>query len=178
MFIIPAGEVLVIGTTDNLVKDSEDFNPSGEDIDYIIRSAKQVLPELDLKDVLTSYAGLRPLIGDSDDPGKIPRDFVIKTEGYIINVFGGKLTNYRAASRKVARIVSMKFGLKFHIKGQPEISYQRPETADRFINEIRYECAVFPEDIMRRREAFRIYREDLGKSEEKAVNEAFREIRK
>ena len=80
MFIIPAGEVLVIGTTDNLVKDSEDFNTSGEDSDYIIRSAKQVMPELDLKDVLTSYAGLRPLIGDSDDPGKIPRDFVIKTE--------------------------------------------------------------------------------------------------
>ncbi len=178
MFIIPAGEVLVIGTTDNLVNDPEDFNPSGDDIDYIIRSAKQVIPDLDQKDVLTSYAGIRPLIGDSDDPGKIPRDFVIKTEGYIINVFGGKLTNYRAASRKVARIVSMKFGMKFHIKEEPEISYQRPETADRFVNEIRYECAVFPEDIMRRREAFRIYREDLGKSEEKAVNAAFREIKK
>ena len=54
----------------------------------------------------------------------------------------------------------------------------RPESAERFVNEIRYECAVFPEDILRRREAFRIYREDLGKSEEKAVNSAFREIKK
>ncbi len=178
MFIIPAGEVLIIGTTDNLVENPNDFEPSMDDIDYIIRSAKQVIPDLDQKDILTSYAGIRPLIGDADDPGKIPRDFVIKTDGYVINVFGGKLTNYRAASRKVAKIVSMKFGLRFHIKGMPEISYQRPESAERFVNEIRYECAVFPEDILRRREAFRIYREDLGKSEEKAVNSAFREIKK
>lgn len=178
MFIIPAGEVVIIGTTDNIISDPDDFNSSKKDIEYILESARGVLPEIQEKDIITSYAGIRPLIGDSQDPGKIPRDFVIKSEDGIINVFGGKLTNYRAASRRVAKLVSKNLHLKLRLKGMPEISYQRSETSDVYSHEVKYECPVFPEDILRRREAFQIYREDMGKSEEKAIIEAFREIKK
>ena len=178
MFIIPAGEVIVIGTTDNFTDNPENLETSQSDVEYIVNSAKQVIPDLTLNDIITSYAGIRPLIGDSEDPGKLPRDFLIQQEGKIINVYGGKLTNYRVASRKVARIVSSEFGLKFKIRGMPRISYERPDTKDRYIHEIMYECAMFPEDILRRREAFTVYREDKGKSEENSIRNAFKDVKK
>ena len=42
MFIIPRGEVTIIGTTDNFVDDPNDFNISERDVDYIIQSAKSI----------------------------------------------------------------------------------------------------------------------------------------
>ncbi|MHB8361066.1 MAG: glycerol-3-phosphate dehydrogenase/oxidase [Thermoplasmataceae archaeon] len=177
MFIIPVGEVIIIGTTDIIISDPEDFAVGKDEINYILESASTILQGLTSKDIITEFSGIRPLIGNAEDPGKLPRDFVISEDGNIINVFGGKLTNFRAASRNVAKLVSARLNVKIRTKGMPVIAYQRHESADKFAHEIKYECAIFPEDIMRRREAFQIYREDMGKSEEKAVKKAFKEAR-
>ncbi|EQD78507.1 glycerol-3-phosphate dehydrogenase [mine drainage metagenome] len=174
---MPVGEVIIIGTTDIIIQDPEDFTVGKDEINYILESASAILHGLTSKDIITEFSGIRPLIGNAEDPGKLPRDFVISEDGNIINVFGGKLTNFRAASRNVAKLVSARLNVKIRTKGMPVIAYQRHEPADKFAHEIKYECAIFPEDIMRRREAFQIYREDMGKSEEKAVKKAFKEAR-
>ena len=169
MFIIPRGEVVHIGTTDTFVNSPEDFSISEEDLEYVVKSASYLFPGISRKDIITAYSGIRPLFGSGDDPGKISRDFEIKQDGNFINVLGGKITNYRTASRKTARVVSRLLGKSFLIKGKPTIEYSRPEDGDLIESVIMNECPLTLEDIMRRRLGYRIYSLDSGSSIEPEV---------
>lgn len=166
MFIIPRGEVTIIGTTDRFVNSPDDFAVDKDDIEYIIESAKRLYPDLKKSDITYSYAGIRPLYGESDDPGSISRGFVVKVNGRFINIYGGKLTNYRSVSRKVAKIYGKNVGKKLNIKGLPEINYSRPKLVGKDLYEYErdYECAIFPEDILIRREAYPFNLRDRGDS--------------
>ncbi|MGP6239204.1 glycerol-3-phosphate dehydrogenase/oxidase [Cuniculiplasma sp. SKW4] len=166
MFIIPRGEVTIIGTTDRFVNSPDDFAVDNDDVEYIVESAKRLYPDLDKSDITYSYAGIRPLYGDSDDPGSISRGFVVKVKGRFINIYGGKLTNYRSVSRKVAKIYGKIVGKKLNVKGLPEINYNRPKLVgkDLYQYERDYECAIFPEDILIRREAYPFNLRDRGDS--------------
>lgn len=172
MFIIPRGEVAIIGTTDNFVESPGDFNVEKNDVDYIIESAQRFFKNLQASDITYSYAGIRPLYGDGDDPGSISRGFVLRHDKHFIHVFGGKLTDYRSAARKVAIVYQKISGRKMHIKNMPEIDYNRPDLngEELYRYEIDHECALFPEDIIRRREAFDVYRKDRGASEINVIN--------
>lgn len=167
MFIIPRGEVTIIGTTDNFVNDPDDFNVSERDIDYIVKSAQRIYKNLEKKDISYSYAGIRPLYGDGDNPGSISRGLTVKYDTHFINIFGGKLTDYRFAARKVAKIYKKLSGRKINIRNMPVIDYRRPDLKgeELYRYEMEYECAMFPEDIVRRREAFDVYRIDRGMTE-------------
>jgi glycerol-3-phosphate dehydrogenase len=172
MFIIPRGEVTIIGTTDNFVDDPDDFNVSDKDVDYIIKSAQRIFKGLERNDITYSYAGIRPLYGNGDDPGSISRGLTIRHDEHFINIFGGKLTDYRSAARKVARVYEKLSGRKISLKNMPVIDYSRPELTgeELYRYEMEYECAMFPEDITRRREAFDVYRKDRGVSEHEIIN--------
>jgi glycerol-3-phosphate dehydrogenase len=166
MFIIPRGEVTIIGTTDRFVKSPDDFAVDREDVEYILESARRIYPEIGQSDITYAYAGIRPLYGESDDPGSISRGFVIKSKGKIINIYGGKLTNYRSVARKVAKLYGKVSGKKINVKGKPEINYRRPNLVgmDLYEYERDYECAIFPEDIIVRREAYPFNLKDRGDS--------------
>ncbi len=166
MFAVPRGEVTIIGTTDRFVESPDDFKINSEDIKYIIESAVRLFPNLRESDITYAYAGIRPLYGESDEPGSISRGFVIKTSGRFINVFGGKLTNYRSVSRKVGKIYEKISGKRIKIKGMPEISYRRPnlQGKDLYRYERDYECAIYPDDIIVRREAMPFNYVDCGRS--------------
>lgn len=174
LFVIPRGEVVHVGTTDTFVDSPEDFSIMKEDVDYILKSIAPLFPGIGERDVLTSFAGIRPLFGEGSDPGKVSRDFEIKTSGNIVNVLGGKITNYRIAARKVALSISILLGKPLETRNLPEITYSRPDDADQIEHEIYNECPLTLEDIMRRREAYRIYSPDLGKSQEQDVLEKMR----
>ena len=173
MFIIPRGEVVHIGTTDTFTSSPDDFAVNTEDVDYIIRSVGHFFPSLSKEDVITAYCGIRPLFGEGSDPGSVSRDFELRLRGRVMSILGGKITNYRAAAREAALRVSVITGKPVKVKGLPVIEYERPdlELAERIEYEIYHECPVYTEDIMRRREAARIYKIDMGKSIEPLVRQ-------
>ena len=106
LFTIPWGERTVIGTTDTDDEAGPDScRATGADVDYLIRTTRHFFPEFNLgrADVLSTWAGLRPLLRTDDvDPSAISREHEIHeiTPG-LIAIFGGKLTTYRLMAEQV-----------------------------------------------------------------------------
>lgn len=169
MFIIPRGKVVHIGTTDTFVTEPDDFKINEVDVKYIVESVQALYPTLSRMDVVAAYAGLRPLFGSGDDPGKVSRDFEIVSTGRIVSLLGGKITNYRSASRKAVDRISTLLNRKIETSGLPKITYRRSASGGSIRDIIKHECPVTFEDIMRRRMAYRIYEPDQGKSREAHV---------
>ena len=156
MFIIPRESVLIIGTTDSIVHSAEMRKPTPEEIDYILESARRIIPSINRDSILTSFYGVRPLLGMGNDPGKITRNFSILQEGNILSVYGVKLTDFRTASKKVADRGARILGKKAPGNDEPVINYRRP--ADPKIGYyVKHECPVTIEDITRRRFPVDIY---------------------
>ncbi len=173
MFVIPRGRVVIIGTTDEFVDRPDDFSIPEEHTDYIIRSAARLFPSVTHESILTSYAGIRPLFGRGKSAGSVSREFSVSVHGKFISVFGGKLTDYRSASRKVASVLARASGIKIRTKGLPVVDYVRQGIGDNpYDYSIMYECAMTFEDIARRRFGLSIYSEDLGESEKGKIEAA------
>src|SRR5207248_11490164 len=65
MFAIPWGDRTVIGTTDtDYTGDPDHVHATADDVDYLLETANHYFPTARLgpKDVLATWAGLRPLI--------------------------------------------------------------------------------------------------------------------
>jgi glycerol-3-phosphate dehydrogenase len=166
MFVIPREKVVIIGTTDEFVDDPDDFSIPEEHTDYIVRSAARLFPSVTRESILTSYAGIRPLFGRGSSAGSVSREFSVSVHGRFISVFGGKLTDYRSASRRVASVLARVSGLKIRTKGMPVVDYARESMdGNPYEYAIMHECAMTFEDIARRRFGLSIYSGDLGASE-------------
>jgi glycerol-3-phosphate dehydrogenase len=107
MFVLPWGEFSYIGTTDtDTAERPEDVRTTPEDVLYLLRSANAAFPNAHLseRDVLATWAGLRPLIAPASAVGAshISREHVIvKGPGGLITIAGGKLTTYRVMAAQV-----------------------------------------------------------------------------
>ena len=78
------------------------------------------------------------------------RDFSVLRKNNVFTVIGGKVTDYRRVARKTAILVSRHLK-KRKIPGTlPRLDY-KPDLNDRVSSAIKYECALFPEDIIKRR---------------------------
>jgi glycerol-3-phosphate dehydrogenase len=111
LFAIPWGERVILGTTDTDYDGNID-NPLADesDIDYILKVTNETFPsaKLSANDVISWWAGLRPLIADPNGkPSDISRAHqIIMTEPGWIDVAGGKLTTYRLmAEQTVDRVI-------------------------------------------------------------------------
>jgi glycerol-3-phosphate dehydrogenase len=112
LFAIPWGERTIIGTTDTDYEGPlDDVRAEGGDIHNLLRVANYFFPRAQLtdSDVISSWAGLRPLLADpSRAPSDISRSHQIRSpERGWWDVAGGKLTTYRLMAEqtvdKVAR---------------------------------------------------------------------------
>ncbi|MGC8980816.1 MAG: glycerol-3-phosphate dehydrogenase/oxidase [Thermoplasmata archaeon] len=178
VFIIPRGDVVIIGTTETYYRGSlEKPLPSEEEIDYLIESVRRYV-NIRKEDIINAYSGIRPLFGKGEDLGKISREYKIIKKDNIINVLGGKITTYRTVSKKISRIIMDSLG----VKGNPEISfiYRRdPESVReelkrnysleddevKYAYDIIYENAFHLDDILWRREGYFIFSDDSGVNE-------------
>ncbi|MEO7743621.1 MAG: glycerol-3-phosphate dehydrogenase [Usitatibacter sp.] len=104
VFVIPyEGRFSLIGTTDVSVPDVEAAaRITGEETDYLLAAANRFLARpLARADVVSSYAGVRPLYDDgSANPAEVTRDYVLKVDhekhaAPLLTIFGGKITTYR-----------------------------------------------------------------------------------
>lgn len=104
LFFIPWYEGTIIGTTDTeYTGDIDSPAASDEDIEYILRAVRNIFPAANLKrsDILSSYAGLRPLINEG---GKSTKDIsrehkIFESDSGLLSIAGGKYTTYRRMAR-------------------------------------------------------------------------------
>ena len=100
VFIFPWEGATLVGTTDvdhDRGLDEEPVIAPGE-VAYLMAAVASQFPSLGLTldDIVSTYAGVRPVIGSGKaDPSKESRDHVVWEESGLLTVTGGKLTTFR-----------------------------------------------------------------------------------
>lgn len=143
IFAIPRDSITYLGTTDtNFSGDINKPEASAQDAAYIIAAVNEMFPTADLKveDVISSWAGLRPLIHqDGKSVSELSRkDEIFLSKSGLISIAGGKLTGYRKMAEKVVNLVSKKLGRKVAC-GTKNLKlsgadFETNEALDRFFN--------------------------------------------
>lgn len=115
VYAVPWGDKTFIGTTDTESGPMEGpIAATLEDVDYLLEASNVYFPnhQVNHVDVISTWAGLRPLIvpeSDNVSASRVPREhaIVVDDDG-IVTVAGGKLTTYRKMSREVVdRVVKL-----------------------------------------------------------------------
>jgi glycerol-3-phosphate dehydrogenase len=114
MFLVPWGSHTIIGTTDtNYSGDPDNVLATSEDVAYILEAVQQAFPSAHLNedDVVSTYAGLRPLIRENGDSwGNTPprsnysrsrEHRICQVRPGLIAVAGGKFTTHRTMANEV-----------------------------------------------------------------------------
>lgn len=111
MFAIPRGKITYVGTTDTNYNDNKDnVRTDIADAIYLISAVNNMFPDinLELDDIVSSWAGLRPLIHEEGKSASelSRKDEIFVSDTGLISIAGGKLTGYRKmAERVVDRVV-------------------------------------------------------------------------
>jgi glycerol-3-phosphate dehydrogenase len=114
LFLIPWPRATVIGTTDLDATADEPVRATSAEVRYLLDSASGLVPgaELAEADVLSSWAGLRPLLAAGErDPSARSREERIDREGSIYTIAGGKLTGFRSMAERLGARVASDLGL-------------------------------------------------------------------
>jgi len=123
LFAIPWGDRTYIGTTDTDHQgDPGMVFATLEDVDYLINASNHYFPEnqINRDDVIATWAGLRPLIGQSEmSESAVSREHeILIGEDGLITIAGGKLTTYRRMSAEVVDTAVKMLRLGGHVKGK------------------------------------------------------------
>jgi glycerol-3-phosphate dehydrogenase len=116
VFIVPWEDRVYAGTTDTPYQGDLDDPAVGDaDRDYILAAVAGQFPGVTSRDVVASWAGLRPLLG-SDDAGDttssdLSRKHAVFTGPFgLYTITGGKLTTYRAMAEDLVDRVARDLG--------------------------------------------------------------------
>jgi glycerol-3-phosphate dehydrogenase len=96
---------------------------SANEVAYLMAAVEYQFPSLaiTLDDVVSTYAGIRPVIGSGKlDPSEESRDHVIWEENGLYTVTGGKLTTFRLIGIDVLKAI------RHRITEMPEPSHDMP----------------------------------------------------
>lgn len=110
IFAIPRGRTTYIGTTDTDYHGrQEDVMTKQEDAVYLLNAVNETFPsvKLQLSDVESNWAGLRPLIHeDGKSASELSRkDEIFVSDSGLISMAGGKLTGYRKMAERAVDLV-------------------------------------------------------------------------
>jgi glycerol-3-phosphate dehydrogenase len=111
MFVIPWGNLSLVGTTDTGYEgDLDHVGASQEDIEYLLEALDQTYPESHItkEDIISLYASVRPLaaeLGVSEDT--VSRDqLIFESSSGLVSIIGGKLTTHRSMAKALVDQVS------------------------------------------------------------------------
>ena len=117
IFIIPWEDRVYAGTTDTPYPgDLDHLEVEAVDRDYILSAVGRSFPGVTERDVVASWAGLRPLLSQDEDLGDartsdLSRNHAIFTEPPgLFTITGGKLTTYRAMAQDLVDRVAAALG--------------------------------------------------------------------
>ena len=108
IFMLPLEDQCLVGTTEykHMIKDP--IVSTEIERDYLLKIINSYLNmSLTAKDIISEYAGVRPLVFDSNtqDMSKINRDSAIELNESLINIFGGKWTSGLSLGQKVCNMI-------------------------------------------------------------------------
>lgn len=111
-FVLPWKGTTLVGTTEVQQREPLDqVRASDEEIEYLLaRYNRYFRAPLSRRDVASTFAGVRPLVGRATNPSAIGRESRVVRQDNVVNVFGGKLTTFMALARKAAMRVDNYFG--------------------------------------------------------------------
>jgi glycerol-3-phosphate dehydrogenase len=118
-FVVPWEGRVNIGTTDtDYAGDKDHPRAEPEEIDEILGAINSYFPaaRLNASDVISSWAGLRPLITDpraSDTTAVSRKEEIIESEDGLISIGGGKLTTYRLMAERGIDIAAKRLSERF-----------------------------------------------------------------
>lgn len=116
IFAIPRQSTTYVGTTDTKhISEKEQPKVTKEDVDYLIKNIKNTLNvSLVSSDILSSWAGLRPLIHEEGkSPSEVSRkDEIFVSNSGLLSIAGGKLTGYRLMAEEILDVVLQKNGTR------------------------------------------------------------------
>jgi len=100
VFMIPWGEVIVVGTTDTAIESiSDEPLPYPSEVEFLLKTAQEYLDiPLRLEDATSIFAGLRPLIspeGESNTKNISREEMIVVSPSGLITMGGGKWSTYR-----------------------------------------------------------------------------------
>jgi glycerol-3-phosphate dehydrogenase len=107
MFLCPYEDVHLIGTTDNFTGEFDEPRVSEADVQYVLSAANHAFPTaaLGTEDILSVYAGVRPLVADPDaaiPASSVSREHRISEDASgLLSIAGGKLTTYRRMAEQI-----------------------------------------------------------------------------
>lgn len=105
IFVVPLGEFSYVGTTDTDYSGSiNKVLVESEDVAYLMNALNNCFPSASLgtADIVSTWAGLRPLIMEEGDPSRVSRDYYISLydDGLAV-IAGGKLTTHRTMAKSL-----------------------------------------------------------------------------
>jgi glycerol-3-phosphate dehydrogenase len=116
LFAMPHGEHTYIGTTDtDYADDPGGAEADHEDVAYVLEAANGAFTTgLSMSDVVSTWAGVRPLIQEEGAPSSVPRDYdILDGPPGLYTICGGKLTTFRAMAEQLVDHVIEREGVGF-----------------------------------------------------------------
>jgi glycerol-3-phosphate dehydrogenase len=118
----------VLGNTDTEYNGSADkIETTGEDVNYILRAFNRSFPSANItkEDIVSVYAGLRPMLDDESDKGTYSRSREYRiwwSNNRLLNIAGGKLTSFLSMGERCMEVAEEKLGSSASAKQivQPE----------------------------------------------------------
>ncbi|RDW20684.1 glycerol-3-phosphate dehydrogenase/oxidase [Oceanobacillus chungangensis] len=111
--VIPVGNRTYVGSTESLYTENMDnIMVNKSEVEYLLGCLHDMFPTLNLNihDVISSWAGIRPLIGeDGKSPSELSRhDEIFESDTGLITIAGGKLTGYRKMAERILQYIEKK----------------------------------------------------------------------
>ena len=177
MFILPAGEFTIFGTTDTDYFGAVDqVRATREDVRYLLEAANHYLPatELSAEDVVAAWAGIRPLVAsNAASTAAVSREHAI-TAGPrgLLTISGGKLTTYRLMAQQIVDRAENVIG-RAHVPArtaseplvpEDEQEANRAALQPAVAQAVRHEMAMTVSDVLIRRLQLAYERRDNARS--------------
>jgi glycerol-3-phosphate dehydrogenase len=102
LFAMPYDLHTYIGTTDtDFADDPDGVEADHEDVAYVLEAANGTFTTgLEMSDVVSTWAGVRPLIREEGAPSSVPRDYeILDGPPGLYTICGGKLTTFRSMAQ-------------------------------------------------------------------------------
>jgi len=174
IFVLPWGDLTLVGTTDTDHRQGrEHVEADSPDVEYLLRAVNEGFPRarLTAKDVVGTYAGLRPLIdtGEARESDISRKHEVLVDPDGLVTVAGGKLTTARAMADDVLRRIAgfLPTPPKVAETSTKELSGTEPDAHDvrkSAVDAARHEMALHVDDVLVRRLGLFYERPDHGLS--------------
>ncbi|CDO03536.1 Aerobic glycerol-3-phosphate dehydrogenase [Oceanobacillus picturae] len=118
--VIPVGDRTYVGSTESLYSQNmDDIHVNKSEVTYLLGCLHDMFPDVNLteKDITSSWAGIRPLIGEQGkSPSELSRhDEIFESDTGLVTIAGGKLTGYRKMADRVLTHIEAKAGI--HLNG-------------------------------------------------------------